>query len=101
MDETYIKVKGKWVYLYRAVDSHGDTLDFIRGVPTFAKAHFGHPSPSPLKLIMILFYAHWEIRVNYLKNHLDLRQNPKKPIHDGSQKNELNGYVQLLFPSPP
>jgi hypothetical protein len=44
MDETYIKVKGKWVYLYRAVDSHGDTLDFIRGVPTFAKAHFGHPS---------------------------------------------------------
>ena len=23
MDETYIKVKGKWVYLYRAVDSHG------------------------------------------------------------------------------
>jgi putative transposase len=27
MDETYIKVKGKWVYLYRAVDSHGDTLD--------------------------------------------------------------------------
>jgi transposase-like protein len=28
MDETYIKVKGEWVYLYRAVDSHGDTLDF-------------------------------------------------------------------------
>jgi transposase-like protein len=22
-------VKGKWVYLYRAVDSHGDTLDFM------------------------------------------------------------------------
>ena len=29
MDETYIKVKGKWVYLYRAVDSHADTLDFM------------------------------------------------------------------------
>jgi putative transposase len=29
MDETYIKVKGKWVYLYRAVDSQGDTLDFM------------------------------------------------------------------------
>jgi transposase-like protein len=24
-----IKVKGEWVYLYRAVDSHGDTLDFM------------------------------------------------------------------------
>ncbi len=29
MDETYIKVKGKWVYLYRAVDKHGKTLDFM------------------------------------------------------------------------
>ena len=29
MDETYIKVKGKWVYLYRAVDKFGDTIDFM------------------------------------------------------------------------
>ena len=29
MDETYIKVKGRWVYLYRAVDKHGQTLDFM------------------------------------------------------------------------
>lgn len=29
MDETYIKIKGAWVYLYRAVDKHGKTLDFI------------------------------------------------------------------------
>ncbi|GFO75167.1 transposase, IS6 family [Bathymodiolus platifrons methanotrophic gill symbiont] len=29
MDETYIKVKGQWTYLYRAVDSRGDTLDFM------------------------------------------------------------------------
>lgn len=28
MDETYIKVKGKWVYLYRAVDKEGKTVDF-------------------------------------------------------------------------
>lgn len=27
MDETYIKVKGKWYYLYRAIDSSGLTLD--------------------------------------------------------------------------
>ncbi len=26
-DETYIKVKGKWKYFYRAVDSNGDTID--------------------------------------------------------------------------
>jgi putative transposase len=29
MDETYIKVKGRWTYLYRAVDKHGKTLDFM------------------------------------------------------------------------
>jgi transposase, IS6 family len=29
MDETYIKIKKRWYYLYRAVDSTGATLDFI------------------------------------------------------------------------
>jgi len=28
VDETYVKVKKKWKYLYRAVDSQGNTLDF-------------------------------------------------------------------------
>jgi len=27
-DETYIKVKGNWMYLYRAVDKAGQTVDF-------------------------------------------------------------------------
>src|SRR5215471_3152520 len=29
MDETYIKVCGQWVYLYRAVDKAGRTVDFF------------------------------------------------------------------------
>lgn len=29
MDETYIRLNGKWVYLYRAVDKDGDTIDFL------------------------------------------------------------------------
>jgi len=29
MDETYIKVKGVWKYLYRAVDKQGKTVDFL------------------------------------------------------------------------
>src|SRR5580765_2101011 len=28
-DETYIKVKGRWTYLYRAVDKYGRTVDFL------------------------------------------------------------------------
>lgn len=29
MDETYIKIKGQWRYLYRAVDQDGQTIDFL------------------------------------------------------------------------
>ena len=29
VDETYVKVKGRWTYLYRAVDSRGQTIDFL------------------------------------------------------------------------
>ena len=29
LDETYIRVNGDWKYLYRAVDSNGQTLDFL------------------------------------------------------------------------
>jgi transposase-like protein len=28
MDETYIRVRGQWTYLYRAIDSNGDTVEF-------------------------------------------------------------------------
>jgi putative transposase len=29
LDETYVKIKGKWAYLYRAVDKEGRTIDFL------------------------------------------------------------------------
>jgi transposase-like protein len=29
LDETYVKIKGKWAYLYRAVDTEGQTIDFL------------------------------------------------------------------------
>ena len=29
IDETYIKIKGQWHYLYRAIDSNGKTVDFL------------------------------------------------------------------------
>ena len=28
VDETYVKVRGQWAYLYRALDKHGNTIDF-------------------------------------------------------------------------
>lgn len=38
VDETYIEVKGEWKYLYRAVDSQGNTLDFILSAKPDARA---------------------------------------------------------------
>ncbi|CAI7973547.1 transposase [Frankia sp. Hr75.2] len=31
MDETYAKVAGRWTYLYRAVDQHGQVIDVLAG----------------------------------------------------------------------
>ncbi|GLV66779.1 IS6 family transposase [Bacillus mycoides] len=54
LDETYIKIKGEWCYLYRAIDSDGHTLDFQlrktrnhQAAYAFMKRlvkHFGEPS---------------------------------------------------------
>jgi transposase, IS6 family len=38
VDETYIRVKGRWTYLYRAVDSRGQTIDFLLSAKRDAEA---------------------------------------------------------------
>ncbi|MGJ0626472.1 IS6 family transposase, partial [Xenorhabdus bovienii] len=58
MDETYIKIKGQWRYLYRAVDSDGNTVDFLltayRDKPAalrfFKKAMRQHGQPDGVTL---------------------------------------------------
>ena len=55
VDETYVRVKGKWVYLYRAVDSSGATIDFLLSAKRdaaaaerlLAKALGGANHPAP------------------------------------------------------
>lgn len=55
VDETYVKVKGKWKYLYRAVDSSGNTIDFMlsakrdkrAAIRFFRKALKAVRTPSP------------------------------------------------------
>src|ERR1700719_4155971 len=53
VDETYVRVKGRWTYLYRAVDSRGQTIDFLlaaRRDTAAAKRFFRKAMAQPLAL---------------------------------------------------
>jgi IS6 family transposase len=56
VDETYVKVSGRWTYLYRAVDQHGQVIDVLvstrRNADT-ARAFFTHAmtlGPAPVEV---------------------------------------------------
>jgi transposase, IS6 family len=58
VDETYIRVKGRWCYLYRAIDSTGATIDFLLSALRDAEAAkrlfrkaLRHPSPPQPRVI--------------------------------------------------
>jgi transposase, IS6 family len=60
VDETSIKVKKAWMYIYRAVDSQGNTLEFLLSLTRdaeaakrfFLKVLSSSASPAP--------HLHWE-----------------------------------------
>jgi putative transposase len=54
MDETYVRIKGVWKYLYRAVDKAGATVDFLltakrdrKAALRFLRKAIGHNTVSP------------------------------------------------------
>ena len=60
VDETYVKVRGQWMYLYRAVDSTGQTLDFLlnqtrrtRAAKRFFRKVLGRPNIIPPRVINV------------------------------------------------
>jgi IS6 family transposase len=60
IDETYIKVKGQWKYLYRGVDSEGNTIDFmlsenrnIHAAKRFLKKAFSSPHNQSPRVITV------------------------------------------------
>ncbi len=75
VDETYIKVKGKWKYLYRAVDSDGDTIDFMLSSKRdrkaakrfFKKALSSNHNQMP-RVLTVDKNAAYPIAINELKN---------------------------------
>ncbi len=70
MDETYIKVNGEWVYLYWAIDTNGDTIDFrlLRKRDKPASKHFfrkalRQPHVTKLRVISTDKYAATEYAI--------------------------------------
>jgi len=60
VDETYVKVRGKWMYLYRAVDSTGQTIDFLlnetrstRAAKRYFRKVLGRPNITPPRVINV------------------------------------------------
>lgn len=64
VDETYVKVRRRWMYLYRAIDSLGDTVEFF-----FSE----HRDPSVAKC--------------FLRKALQRHGRPDRIVIDGSQTN--------------
>src|SRR5260370_9295102 len=72
VDETYIKVKGVWLYQYRAVDSAGHTLDFRfsatrEAATAFFEKTLGAPHTVPPRVINVDKNAAYPKAVETLK----------------------------------
>ena len=59
VDETYVKIRGKWVYLYRAVDRDGKTVDFrlspkrdVAAAKAFFKKAMGTQGSAPKSITL-------------------------------------------------
>ena len=87
MDETYIKVKGEWKYLFRAVDKNGQTIDFYLSHKRDSKAALyffrktihsnSHPCPTVINVDKNPAYTHAKRQLEKKKKwppDLELRQ---------------------------
>ncbi len=96
VDETYIKVKGKQKYLYRAVDSNGNTLDFLlsakrdaqAAIRFFRKALKAFHNQEP-RVITVDKNAAYPKAVEELKAEQELHQNVEL-----RQKKYLNNIIE-------
>ena len=82
VDETYIKIKGEWKYLYRAVDSEGDTIDFMlsakrdrKAVKRFFKKALSSKHNQMPRVITVDKNPAYPIAIHELKNDRILPKN--------------------------
>jgi transposase, IS6 family len=88
VDETYVKVAGRWVYLYRAIDQHGQVIDVLASTKrdltatrrffTRALEHALHPAevttdwaPAYLRVLDELLPAACHVMEQYANNAIE------------------------------
>jgi transposase-like protein len=93
VDETYVKIRGQWVYLYRAVDREGKTVDFrlsARRDGAAAKAFFR-------KAIKSQGSAPRTITLDgYAASHRAVREMKRDGVLDGNTKVRSSKYLNNL-----
>ena len=79
VDETYVKVKGRWTYLYRAVDSRGQTIDFLlsakrdaAAAKRFVRKALGQPHTGNPRTITVDKNAAYPAAVSAMKRDGEL-----------------------------
>ena len=96
VDETYIKIQGKWNFLYRAVDKHGKTADFLlrpdRGIAA-AQAFFRKALSTSLprwpRKITLDGHKQSHLALRYLR-----RENPKWKFVQVRSNQHLNNLIE-------
>ncbi|MED1287594.1 IS6 family transposase [Bacillus mycoides] len=81
VDETYIKIKGQWMYLYRGVDSEGYTINFYlnqlrdkQAVKRFFKKTLAFSYVSKPRVITVDKNPAYPVAIQDLKEGIQLRQ---------------------------
>ena len=76
VDETYVKIKGRWTYLYRAVDKEGRTVDFllrakrdVAAAKAFFRLAFRRQGRLPLKITLDGYQASHRAAKEALDEH--------------------------------
>ncbi len=94
VDETYVKIKGRWTYLYRAVDRNGKTVDFLlrakRDVVA-AKAFFRRAFKNQGRLPRVITLD------GYQASHRAAREILKEHRHDKQTKIRSSKYLNNLI----
>jgi transposase-like protein len=90
MDETYIKVHGQWVYLYRAVDKAGQTVDFflsrnrdVNAAKSFLRSAMKH-TRVPVKITLDAYAASHRARDERRRRTSVSRQGSIQPVLEQS-----------------